>query len=97
MADGYWPVVTLSVNASSGQSMYLEHLSLTNYRNFTRLDVDLPLGAVVLVGSNAQGKTSFLEAVYFRRPVVWSHPAFANRCIYARNDKEIVCVDLSAN
>jgi outer membrane protein assembly factor BamB len=30
------------------------------------------------------------------RKVVWSHPAFANRCMYARNDKEIVCVDLSA-
>jgi outer membrane protein assembly factor BamB len=30
------------------------------------------------------------------RPVVWSHPAFANRCIYARNDKELVCVSLGA-
>ncbi|MFZ9854020.1 MAG: PQQ-binding-like beta-propeller repeat protein, partial [Limisphaerales bacterium] len=30
------------------------------------------------------------------RPVVWSHPAFANRRIYARNDHELVCVDLSA-
>jgi outer membrane protein assembly factor BamB len=29
------------------------------------------------------------------RPVVWSHPAFANRHIYARNDKEIICADLS--
>jgi len=29
------------------------------------------------------------------RDVVWSHPAFANRCIYARNDKELVCADLS--
>lgn len=29
------------------------------------------------------------------RNVVWSHPAFANRCVYARNDKEIVCADLS--
>jgi outer membrane protein assembly factor BamB len=29
------------------------------------------------------------------RHVVWSHPAFAHRCIYARNDKEIICVDLS--
>ena len=28
------------------------------------------------------------------RTVVWSHPAFANGCIYARNDKEIVCIDL---
>jgi outer membrane protein assembly factor BamB len=30
-----------------------------------------------------------------QRKVVWSHPAFANRCLYARNDKEIVCVDLA--
>lgn len=28
----------------------------------------------------------------FGREVVWSHPAFANRCIYARNDQELVCV-----
>ena len=31
-----------------------------------------------------------------RRPVVWSHPAFANRNVYARNDKEIICVSLAA-
>jgi outer membrane protein assembly factor BamB len=30
------------------------------------------------------------------RYVVWSHPAFANRSVYARNDKEIVCVSLAA-
>jgi outer membrane protein assembly factor BamB len=29
------------------------------------------------------------------RPVVWSHPAFANRCAYVRNDVEVVCVDLA--
>ncbi len=28
------------------------------------------------------------------RNVVWSHPAFADGCMVARNDKEIVCVDL---
>jgi hypothetical protein len=28
------------------------------------------------------------------RDVLWSHPAFANRHIYARNDKEIICADL---
>lgn len=31
-----------------------------------------------------------------KRPVVWSHPAFANRSVYARNDKEIVCASLAA-
>lgn len=29
------------------------------------------------------------------RDVVWSHPAFAQRCVFARNDKEIVCVCLA--
>ena len=45
--------------------MFLKHLSLTNFRNFTRLDVDIPRRVVVLVGDNAQGKTSLLEAIYF--------------------------------
>jgi outer membrane protein assembly factor BamB len=30
------------------------------------------------------------------RLVVWSHPAFANQSVYARNDQEIVCVSLAA-
>ncbi len=30
------------------------------------------------------------------RAVVWSHPAFANGSLYARNDKEIICVSLKA-
>jgi DNA replication and repair protein RecF len=45
--------------------MHLKHLSLTNFRNFARLDTSIPSGSVVLVGGNAQGKTSLLEAVYF--------------------------------
>ena len=45
--------------------MHLTHLSLTNFRNFSRLDVDVPEGAVLIVGDNAQGKTSLLEAVYY--------------------------------
>ncbi len=30
------------------------------------------------------------------RSVVWSHPAFANRRVYVRNDQELICVDLAA-
>ncbi|HTD87767.1 MAG TPA: pyrrolo-quinoline quinone, partial [Candidatus Binatia bacterium] len=29
------------------------------------------------------------------RDVVWSHPAFANRSVYARNDKELICASLA--
>jgi hypothetical protein len=31
----------------------------------------------------------------FGRGVVWSHPAYADRTAYVRNDKQIVAVDLS--
>jgi hypothetical protein len=30
------------------------------------------------------------------RKVLWSHPAYANKSIYVRNDKEIVCFSLAA-
>ncbi len=33
----------------------------------------------------------------FGRKVLWSHPAFAQRCIFARNDKELICISLSAS
>lgn len=45
--------------------MYLTHLSLTNFRAFARLDLEMPRRVVLLVGDNAQGKTSLLEAIYF--------------------------------
>ncbi len=42
-------------------------------------------------------RAKILEATgqYQRRAVVWSHPAFANRTMYARNDEEIVAVSLA--
>ena len=30
------------------------------------------------------------------RKVVWSHPAYADRCVFARNDREIICASLAA-
>jgi outer membrane protein assembly factor BamB len=50
-------------------------------------------------GYTELGRTKILEPTGFAmgRNVVWSHPAFANRCVYARNDKEIVCISLAAD
>jgi DNA replication and repair protein RecF len=45
--------------------VYLSHLSLTNFRNFSRLELDLSEGITLVQGENAQGKTSFLEAVAY--------------------------------
>jgi DNA replication and repair protein RecF len=43
----------------------ISYLSLTNFRNYARLETLLPDGAVVLHGENAQGKTNLLESLYF--------------------------------
>lgn len=45
--------------------MYLTRLSLSNFRAFTRLDMEIPRRLLLLVGDNAQGKTTLLEAVYY--------------------------------
>ncbi len=46
--------------------MRIEHLSLTNFRNYARLELRLPAsGPVLLYGENAQGKTSILEAITY--------------------------------
>ncbi len=45
--------------------MYLTRLSLTNFRIFSRLDIDVPRRVTLLVGDNGQGKTTVLEAIYF--------------------------------
>lgn len=45
--------------------MFLTHLSLTDFRIFSRFDQAVPLNSLILVGDNAQGKTSLLEAVYY--------------------------------
>jgi DNA replication and repair protein RecF len=61
--------------------MFLKHLSLTNFRNFARLDVDVPSGPILLVGANAQGKTSLLEAIYYLATFVSFH---------ADNDRQLI-------
>jgi DNA replication and repair protein RecF len=63
------------------EEMQLTRLSLTNFRNFTRLDLDVPAGTVMLVGDNAQGKTSLLEAVYYLATLTSFH---------ASSDKQLI-------
>ena len=44
--------------------MRVLHLGLTNFRNYARLELDLPAGIILLQGDNAQGKTNLLEAIH---------------------------------
>ncbi|MEJ2210817.1 MAG: DNA replication/repair protein RecF [Anaerolineae bacterium] len=61
--------------------MRLTHLSLHNFRNYVRLDLDLEPGVTLLVGDNAQGKTNLLEAVFYLA---------TSRSPHAGADREIV-------
>lgn len=61
--------------------MRLLHLSLSQFRNFTRLDAQLPDSSLIILGRNAQGKTSLLEAIYFLATLSSFH---------AENDRQLV-------
>ena len=43
--------------------MYLEKLSLTDFRSYAQVDLSLEPGVTVLVGSNGIGKTNLMEAI----------------------------------
>lgn len=61
--------------------MHIEHLSLTNFRNYARLEVSLPRRPTVLYGGNAQGKTSLLEAIYYLA---------TSRSPYTTSDRQLI-------
>jgi len=44
--------------------MRLNHLSLTNFRNYVRLELSLADRLTVIQGANGQGKTNLLEAIH---------------------------------
>lgn len=45
--------------------MFLKQIKLTNFRNFKKLDFKFKTPITILKGDNAQGKTNFLESIYF--------------------------------
>jgi len=61
--------------------MHLSHLSLTHFRNYQRLELDLTGKLTLLQGQNAQGKTNLLEAIFF---LATSKP------VHAQAEREIV-------
>lgn len=58
---------------------------------------DLILAELTPRGYHEISRAHILDGVEAARgrDVVWSHPAFAHRCVFARNDKEMVCVSLA--
>lgn len=46
------------------QTIRVARLTLSNYRNFKRMTLDLEPGLTVFYGANGQGKSNLLEAIY---------------------------------
>lgn len=69
--------------------MHIEHLSLTNFRNYARLELSMPVGApIVLHGANAQGKTSLLEAIYYLATAKSPYTAADRQLIHWRVEED---------
>ena len=45
--------------------MFINHILLENYRNYTSLDINLSNDVNIFYGNNGQGKTNLLEAIFF--------------------------------
>lgn len=61
------------------------------------------LGELILAdltkdGYKETGRAKLLEPTSpgMGRKVVWTHPAFAEKCVFVRNDVELVCVSMAA-
>ncbi|MDP6793085.1 MAG: DNA replication/repair protein RecF [Anaerolineales bacterium] len=61
--------------------MHIGDLSLTNFRNYRRFEAQLPSGPLILVGRNAQGKTSLMEAIHY---LVSAHS------LHAHSDRQLI-------
>jgi len=61
--------------------VHLKYLSLTNFRNYVRLELNVPDRLTVIQGGNAQGKTNLLDAI---------HLIATGRSPRATNERELV-------
>lgn len=68
--------------------MRVTHLSLTNFRNYAHLELAVPDTTIVLVGANAQGKTSLLEAFYYLATARSPYTTADRQLIHWRTERE---------
>lgn len=61
--------------------LIIARLSPNGYQEMSRAKVINPTGVAPAGGVN--------------RKIVWSHPAFAHRCVFVRNDKELICLSMA--
>ncbi len=80
----------------SGSAFITRHTPSGNYFLFGETG-NLSLAKMDRDGYHSLGSVNIVKPTTnaFGRDVVWSHPAYANRTVFLRNDKEIVAVDIA--
>ena len=88
---------------TNGSARRSRHATAFLVKHHDRFFIFNELGDLILAklsrdGYQEQGRFHVLEPTNeaFGRNVVWSHPAYAGKCLFSRNDRELVCVDLAA-
>lgn len=77
--------------------MRVNTLSLRNYRNYSALDIDLPPGCTLFIGSNGQGKTNLVETLVYLSSQS-SHRSSAQQVLINKNsDQAIIRVKVENN
>ncbi|MDO4531820.1 MAG: DNA replication/repair protein RecF, partial [Bacillota bacterium] len=64
--------------------MYITEVSFQDFRNLAQLKIKPAMGINVIYGSNAQGKTNFLEALYF---------CAMGRSLRGKSDQQLIAFD----
>jgi len=64
--------------------MHLVHLTISDFRNLTRVEFEPASGVNLFWGANAQGKTNLLEAIYY---------LITGRSFRTRQDREVLLWD----
>ena len=69
------------------RAIYITHLSLANFRNYERLELDLQPGMTLFEGGNGAGKSNLIEAAYMLA-IARSHRAGSERELARRGAAE---------
>ncbi len=56
---------TRELSEEPRERIRLDKISIREFRNLERVDLELPPDGAVIVGDNGHGKTNFLEAIYY--------------------------------
>jgi DNA replication and repair protein RecF len=67
--------------------MFLKNIKLYNFRNYNNIEINLNPKINIFYGNNGQGKTNFLESIYFMA-ITKSHRSFIDKFIINENKEE---------